>query len=241
MSSIEEGPCQIRCALGQASYFSELSRELIPADQWLHSTDGPGQFRFSVEAVATASYHFNVSCGTDNPLYGEPRMKPQDPEARGLAFMRSRASQNDHFDTGDIERLRELAAKRNQRIADFNARPAAERANIAEFALPFLLDVAASYMETGPLDLTPDPAAEPVKETERGRAYYDLYRLDQGPFLVARTALDSCVGPMVYTRRRLLRPNETVPVCRYDCTDSAFIRAFEAELNNAHRNNPTAD
>jgi hypothetical protein len=232
---VEEFPCETACPVKAARNLGEMATQLVAnAHEWLFA-DSRTEGVYSVDAVRTASAHFQVSTVPENPLYGEPR-DLHDKDLLRMRDLQFAVGKGTHLSTDEITFLQRVVTDREKEKQRFLNIKSAARARILKRAVPFLDRVALTLMsqDEGLSELYDILGGIPISiaETERGQAKPSelrlaerLYTTDQAPFIVARQALKACSGPMLYAYKPLLRGERIMPICPNSKRDERYWKA----------------
>lgn len=220
MSSSELPPaCALACPTGTVAILQELGNQYVPPADWLFG-DRALQ-GFSADAVRTVTTSYKLSGDPKSGRYGQPE-NAVDMTLFTLGQMRETmaapsAHGTRHITRGDVSTLAEAAKARDVARQAFAELPANRRSAMATAARPFLENVAMSLIDLDPAlaDLEglagilaareeqPNPTVSFARGLVSGMTGIGrVHMLDQGPFLVAKQAVERCDGPWASNRKR---------------------------------------
>jgi|GEM_PF-3425736 len=213
--------CAVACPTAAARTLEELGQQCATPEEWLFSNpeDRATIGLFSIDAVRTVVTNYDVAGPADHPRYGMAREYTDMTQVQ-LASMQRSVERGYHITPEDVASLGLMARERTAQRNAFAELPVSDQRRHATAAKPFLDEVAVSLLDKNPAFAELQELAAILKAREEKDAAVSLagdllastqsidrvYSLDQGPFLIARQALQACGGPMAYTKSRFILP-----------------------------------
>lgn len=199
--------CAIACPTGTALALQGWGEQYKPPHEWLY---GEGELEgFSTDAVRTVTTHFRVA-NPGSVGYGFAH-NVVNTDLTQLSIMQGRMAESpardNHILPEHVQFLRRSIESREQARERFDGLTVERRRAMTSTALPFLQELAASLIDLDPdfADLNEMVAALADQESsdstvarEFATSMRDIrhaHMLDQGAFMVAKQAADTCQGP----------------------------------------------
>jgi hypothetical protein len=197
----------------------ELGNQYVPPADWLFG-DRALQ-GFSADAVRTVTTNYKLGSDPKSGRYGQPE-NVVDLTMFALGQMQGTmaapAQHGKRYITKEnVGTLRQAVQARSAAQEAFAELPPGRRETMAAAARPFLENVAMSLIDLDPAfaDLEgladilaareeqPDPTVSFARDLVSGMTSIDrVHMLDQGPFLVAKQAVETCDGPWTSNQKR---------------------------------------